>query len=181
MMMKDRSLSDLNLNKILLCTLGFILFCAVLILVLILPILKDYQSTNAKLYIQNSQNANTKSKLEQSEQRLSTLQNANKQIFAHFDNGFKEKDLNTLLNQFFSQVELKKIYSLKENGKKEDYLLYEYEVTANLKEVLNLYNFMDKLKNYQNIIEVDLPINLQAQEQNIKTKFNLKIYSSSPD
>ncbi len=253
--MKNKIFGDLNLNKMLYCSLGFVLFCAFLILIFIIPTLKAYQNTNLRLSSQNTITRNVAHKFNQSEQRLSKLQNDNKQIFAHFDAGFKEADLSAFLKQFFDDVKLEKIYPLKadlnaiktfkgvlqgakndlasdtknnslENSLKnsgannnenfieninlsnnaqndnfidenttnstftsnnaknniaqnEPYLLSKYQISATLNDPKNFYAFIDTLKNYQNILKINLPINLQAQNQHIKIDFNLKVYSSN--
>lgn len=217
--MKNKIFGDLNFNKMLYCSLGFVLFCALLILIFIIPTLKAYQNANLRLNSQNMINRNVSSKLSQSEQRLSQLQNDNKQIFARFDKGLDEKSLNAFLKQFFSEVKLEKMSimgnfktaartsSLKDSGasdesankdensganggeslenssqnsgaQKEPYLQGVYQVSAILNDPKNFYAFIDALKNYQNILNINLPINLQAQNTHINIHFTLKVYSS---
>lgn len=217
--MKNKIFGDLNFNKMLYCSLGFVLFCALLILIFIIPTLKAYQNANLRLNSQNMINRNVSSKLSQSEQRLSQLQNDNKQIFARFDKGFNEENLNAFLKQFFSEVKLEKM-SIMDNFKtaartseesvdldsgasdesgnkdansgtlngtnetqnsgaqKEPYLQGAYQVSAALNDPKNFYAFIDALKDYQNILNINLPINLQAQNTHINIHFTLKVYSS---
>lgn len=75
--MKDKSLEEIDLLKLLVCALSFISICTALILFLLLPTLKNYKQTNL---VENSQLAilkAVKSKFDLSENKIATLRNEN--------------------------------------------------------------------------------------------------------
>ncbi|EIE9413924.1 hypothetical protein LEZ71_005357, partial [Escherichia coli] len=51
-------------------------------------------------------------------------------------------------------------------------------IKATMNNPRRLYDFIDALKNYNNLIKLDYPLNLKAGEQGISIDLTLKVYSS---
>lgn len=86
--MKDKSLEELNILKIVIYVLSFITVCTALILFLLLPVLKDYKQTHLR---KNSQAAifnAAKAKLDTSENKISALRTENNKSLEQFEQQF---------------------------------------------------------------------------------------------
>ncbi|MBS4235726.1 hypothetical protein [Campylobacter vulpis] len=169
--MKDKSFEEINIVKILILTLSFISVCTALILFLLLPTLKAYKELGIR---ENSQIAllnATKAKLNTSEVKLAQLRSENNKSLEQFQNSFSEKNFQVFLSQFFKKIQIKAI-----KNQNESYLKHTLLVNAYLDTPKNLYDFIDALQNYDNLIKMDYPLKLKAQKSGIELSFVAKIY-----
>lgn len=173
--MKEKLLNEINTMRMLIFSAGFVLMCAFLILVFMLPALNNYKSAKLRLNSQNSVNHSIEQKLAQSEQILANLQTENKKIFAQFDKKFDINTMRKFLEQFFDNV---KIEELEITLPKEEYLAKKLHIKALMKSPEQFYTFMENIRDYENILAVQTPLKLQSQGQNIDFEFDMKIYSS---
>lgn len=177
--MKEKLFNEINTMKMLVLSVGFVLMCAFLIFVFILPALSNYKIEKLRLNSQNSINHTIEQKLAQSEQILVNLQTENKKIFAQFDKKFDINTMRKFLEQFFDNVRINELERTK-NEPKEEYLAKELHIKALMKSPEQFYTFMEATKDYENILAVQTPLKLQSQGQNIDFEFDMKIYSSMP-
>ena len=169
--MKDKSFEEINIVKILILTLSFISVCTALILFLLLPTLKSYKELSLK---DNSQTAllnATKAKLNASEDKIAVLRGENNKSLEQFQTNFNEKNFQLFLSQFFKNIEIKTL-----KNENELYLKHTLLVQADLASPKNLYDFIDALQNYDNLIKIDYPLNLKAKKSGIELSFIAKIY-----
>lgn len=170
--MKDKSFEEINVVKILVLTLSFISVCTALILFLLLPTLKAYKELSIR---ENSQIAllnATKAKLNASEDKLSQLRSENNKSLEQFQTTFDEKNFQVFLSKFFKKIQIKITKS-----QNEFYLKHTLLVSAYLDTPKNLYDFINALQSYDNLIKIDYPLNLKAQKEGIKLSFVAKIYA----
>lgn len=170
--MKDKSLEEIDLLKLLVCALSFISICTALILFLLLPTLKNYKQTNL---VENSQLAilkAVKSKFDLSENKIATLRNENNKSLEQFEQNFNIGNFDTFLQKYFQNVKIQEV----KLEKQEKYLKNILAVHATMNNPKRLYDFIDALKNYDNLIKLDYPLNLKAGNKDIQISFNLKIY-----
>ncbi|TNB56285.1 hypothetical protein FDW47_02265 [Campylobacter helveticus] len=169
--MKDKSFEEINIVKILILTLSFISVCTALILFLLLPTLKSYKELSLK---DNSQTAllnATKAKLNASEDKIAVLRGENNKSLEQFQTNLNEKNFQLFLSQFFKNIEIKTL-----KNENELYLKHTLLVQADLASPKNLYDFIDALQNYDNLIKIDYPLNLKAKKSGIELSFIAKIY-----
>lgn len=169
--MKDKSFEEINIVKILILTLSFISVCTALILFLLLPTLKSYKELSLK---DNSQTAllnATKAKLNASEDKIAVLRGENNKSLEQFQTNFNEKNFQLFLSQFFKNIEIKTL-----KNENELYLKHTLFVSAYMDSPKNLYDFIDALKNYDNLIKIDYPLNLKAKKEGVELSFVAKVY-----
>ncbi len=172
--MKDKSLEEINILKLLIYALSFISVCTALILFLLLPTLKNYKQISIR---ENSQLAilkTTKSNLDFSKNKIAILKNENNKSLEQFKQNLNVSNLNIFLQKYFQNIKIQEI----KIEKKEKYLKNQLEIKATMNNPRRLYDFIDALKNYNNLIKLDYPLNLKAGEQGIMINLTLKIYSS---
>ncbi|MFQ6341900.1 hypothetical protein [Campylobacter sp. VTCC 70190] len=170
--MKDKSLEETDLLKLLICALSFISVCTALILFLLLPTLKNYKQANLR---ENSQLAvlkSTQAKFNLSEDKISTLRSENNKSLEQFEQGFNTKNLEFFLQKYFQNVKIKEI----KPEKQEKYLKNQVLIQATMNNPRRFYDFIDALKNYDNLIKLAYPLKLKAGNKDIQISLTLKIY-----
>ncbi|MBM0637499.1 hypothetical protein LNU06_05690 [Campylobacter sp. VicNov18] len=172
--MKDKSLEEINLLKLLIYALSFISVCTALILFLLLPTLKNYQQASLRENSQFTILKAAKAKLNVSKDKISDLRNENNKSLDQFKQNFNIKNFNIFLQKYFKNIEIKETNL----EKPEKYLKNRLLIQATINNPRRLYDFIDALKNYNNLIKIDYPLKLKAAEQGIIINLTLKIYSS---
>ena len=171
--MKDKSLEELNIVRILILALSFISISTALILFLLLPVLKDYEQINLRENSQIGTVNSFKIDLKSSEDKVTQLQNINKKKLDQFQQKFDEKKFNQFLKYYFKNI---KITNIKLQSQ-EEYLYKKLKIEGLMDNPKNFYNFIDALKDYDNLIKVSYPIALKATPKGIAINFSIEIYS----
>lgn len=175
-MASDRSLEQIDIGKLALYALGFVVVFAGLIFFLVIPILKDYKVALSELSTQTNINSIINADFQASLNRLETLKGENKDLLAQFDADFNATHLQKFLGKYFDEPNLTQI---KNNGAKQEYLQYEFNVSAILDNPKQLYSFIDALNTYQSLIRLEAPVDLNSRDDGeIDISFVLKVYSS---
>ncbi|EGK8129363.1 hypothetical protein IO384_001029, partial [Campylobacter lari] len=79
---KDKSLEEADILKILIYSFSFVALCAILILFLIVPFLKDYKIEHSRLAAQQIQNTKALNELQALEKVIRDFQSTNAQNLA---------------------------------------------------------------------------------------------------
>ncbi|EOZ2160790.1 hypothetical protein ACQQJ8_000827 [Campylobacter coli] len=172
--MKDKSLEELNILKIVIYVLSFITVCTALILFLLLPVLKDYKQTHLR---KNSQAAifnAAKAKLDASENKISALRTENNKSLEQFEQQFNLTHFQNFLEKYFENIQITEL----KLDKKEKYLAHRINIRALINNPRRLYDFIDALAQYNNLIKIDYPMTLKASDHGIIVNLNVQIYSN---
>ncbi len=172
--MKDKSLEEINILKIIIYVLSFITVCTALILFLLLPLLKDYKQANLR---KNSQVAifnATKTKLDISENKINTLRTENNKSLEQFEQKFNLTHFQNFLEKYFKNIQVTEL----KLDKKEKYLTHRINIQASINNPRRLYDFIDALAQYNNLVKIDYPMTLKASDHGIMINLNVQIYSN---
>ncbi|HDX3451200.1 TPA: hypothetical protein ROD35_000155 [Campylobacter coli] len=172
--MKDKSLEELNILKIIIYVLSFITVCTALILFLLLPLLKDYKQANLR---KNSQVAifnAAKIKLDISENKINTLRTENNKSLEQFEQNFNLTHFQNFLEKYFKNIQATEL----KLDKKEKYLTHRINIQASINNPRRLYDFIDALAQYNNLVKIDYPMTLKASDHGIMVDLNVQIYSN---
>ncbi|TQR54198.1 hypothetical protein [Campylobacter troglodytis] len=173
--MNDRSLDNINLTKLLVYAFCLLCLCAILIVFLIIPVLRDYKRATAQLEHQRNINLDLSQKFQAAENRLNDLQFTNKDILSRLHSDFNASDFLSFLDTYFKDANL----TLLPTQKDLKYLHQDLNITGVIEKPANFYDFVDALQKYKNIIKLELPMNLQSRSDGlIDIDFAVKIYSS---
>lgn len=174
--MKDKSLEEIDILKLLIYIFSFISICTALILFLLLPILKEYKQLSLKENTQSAILIGFNSKLQSSRDKISLLRTENNHTLEQFDKTVDLQILENFLNKYMSNVDIKELKI--EN--KEAYLKKIVNIKANIDNPSKFYLLINALENFDNLVKIIYPISLEAQKnKNIALSFNLKIYSAN--
>lgn len=113
--MKDKSLEEINLLKLIVFTLSFISICTALILFLLLPALKKYQQISLVEHSQLSILKTTQSNFDFSKDKITKLKNENPKSLEQFKQNLILIILIFSYKNTFKILKFKKINQKKEN------------------------------------------------------------------
>lgn len=169
----DKSMEKIDITKLLLFLLVFMVIVFSLVLFLIVPNIKEYRSFKSQYSQALMQKIRVENVLAQREEEHSELVQKNRRALSSFVHVFQAQSLISYAQTFFSDVELKE---LTKNPHKKEFSEYALEVTSKLKTPTKFYDFLDGLNRYENIVQADFPINMEANESIIKASFTIKVY-----
>ncbi|MDD3324682.1 MAG: hypothetical protein PHN38_06145 [Sulfurospirillaceae bacterium] len=169
----DKSLEKIDVIKFLIYLMAFIIIFLSMTFFLIVPNIKEYraqQSSYKKAYVQKTRVQNV---LSEREDELKKLKTQNRKVLESFAYKFNSEDFISYASGFFSKV---KLVEVAKGEFKKEFTEYELDVTSSLKTPTNFYNFLEGLNGYMNIIQVDFPIHLESDQENISSIFKIKVY-----
>lgn len=172
---KDTSLEKIDIVKLLLFILAFIIICFIMVFAFIIPNIKEYQTLNRQHNSIMSAYARVKQIHDEKAGALEKLKEDNKFIIKSYDTKFEKKKFIEFCSRFFSSVELTEIQNLNQN---DEYFLYELSVVSSIKTPQKFYDFLESLSKYESIVKADFPIKMNGEGDKIHTTFNIKVYGS---
>ncbi|QCD52044.1 hypothetical protein [Campylobacter sp. RM16192] len=172
-MSKDTSLEEIDIVKLLIYVLIFIVVCLVMIFAFIVPNIKDYREVQYQNRIQAASVTKINQIYNSKNSKLNDIKEKDRLIFKAFDKKFSEDNFTKFAKNYFNDVKLSQINN---DSNKEQFFRYELNVTSNILTPTKFYNFIDALTKYDNIIKVDFPIQMRENSGKIHTTFNIKVY-----
>ncbi|EAK3364760.1 hypothetical protein BGG38_03405 [Campylobacter lari] len=168
----DKSLEEADVLKILIYSFSFVALCAILVLFLIVPFLKDYKIEHSRLAIQQIQNTKAINELQALEKVIDEFQKVNAQNLAQINAEFSQKELLEFMKNYFDDVKINLIPIKKE----QEYLKYQFGANVKMKNPQAFYSFLNDLQRYKNLIEVSTPVEFKSEEKHINLKFKIKVF-----
>lgn len=172
MISKDHSLKEIDVLKLIMYVLAFIFALVFFIALMIIPSIKEYK----KLKIQNQASIVNLNKIEQVYKTHATALNdfriKNRKILDASVATFDENDFIAQAKKFFGQVELVSVPS------DDNASVYKLNTVSTIYSPQKLYEFMDFLNDYRNIIVLDFPAEVKVKKQSLDGTINLQIFKS---
>lgn len=169
----DRSLEKIDIMKLLVFLMIFIVMTFAFVFLMIIPNVKEHrvlQAEHKRILIHKTRVENL---FLEREAELSKLKAENVHIIGAFKHAFTQEELLRYAEKFFTQVSLTEV--TKTDYKKE-FVEYELNVTSTLKTPTNFYNFLEGLNHYSSIVQADFPIHLESTKESISSSFKIKVY-----
>ncbi|MGG7048253.1 MULTISPECIES: hypothetical protein [unclassified Campylobacter] len=170
---RDTSLEKIDLVKLLLFILAFIIICFIMIFGFIIPNIKEYR----KLTQQNSSVMSAYSKVkrihDEKSKELEGLKEENVFIIKSYDTMFDQTKFIQFASKFFDNV---KLTPIPDASSAHEFFLYELSVVTSIKTPQKFYDFLEALKQYESIIKAEFPIQMKGEGEKILTTFNIKVY-----
>lgn len=174
-MNKDKSLEQIDIAKLLGYIFIFLLVCMVMIFGFIVPNIKEFKSQSRLANSQIASYSKASHILGAKTDSLNELKQENKAILEAFEHKFDTNEFMDFTKKFFSDVKLQEL-SKSDQEKNDEYFLYELSVSSFSDTPAKLYAFIDALAKFSSIIRVEFPIQMKADEEKIRTKFNIRVY-----
>lgn len=169
----DRSLENINIAKLLIYTLSFLFVCAALILFTLVPNFNEFKLLRIKMNTQLTHNARIKDQLDKLKADMRKLQDNNYYTFKQYNTLFSESDLKQFLQLYLKKVQIKAL-----KVSKEDYLHYEFEVKAVIKDPQELLDLIANAYKNKNLIKIAFPVTLELRKADeLDLCFRVKVYS----
>lgn len=169
----DRSLEKIDIMKLLIFLMVFIIITFSFVFLLIIPNVKEHRVLQAEYKRVLVHKTRVENLFLEREAELSKLKAENVHIMGAFKHPFTQEEFIRYAGTFFNQVSLTEV--TKSDYKKE-FVEYELNVTSTLKTPTNFYNFLEGLNRYSSIVQADFPIHLESGKENISSTFKIKVY-----
>lgn len=169
----DRSLEKIDLMKLLLFFMAFIVIIFSIIFLIIIPNVKEHRSLQAEHKRVLVHKTRVENLYLEREAELTRLKTENAAVLLAFKHPFTQEEFLKYAGKFFTQVNLTQV--TKTDYKKE-FVEYELNVTSLLKTPTNFYNFLEGLNHYSSIVQADFPIHLESNQDRITSTFTIKVY-----
>ncbi len=169
----DRSLDKIDIMKLLIFLMVFIIVTFMFVFLLIIPNVKEHRILQAEYKRVLVHKTRVENLFLEREAELSRLKAENVHIIGAFKHPFTQEEFLRYAGKFFNQVSLMEV--TKSDYKKE-FVEYELNVTSMLKTPSNFYNFLEGLNRYSSIVQADFPIHLEANKESISSTFKIKVY-----
>lgn len=171
-MSKDRSLEEIDILKLVLYVLAFLLVSLAFVMLVIVPNIKEYKKVKAQYHSKMLNLARIEQKFFASANDLDTLKTKNSKSLNAIINTFDEKKFQNKAGEFFSNVQLTSMPKEDENS---TFINYELNVTAMMSTPDKFYAFIDFVNNYENVILIDFPVAMRSNGGKIDTSFKIKV------
>lgn len=169
----DRSLEKIDIMKLLLFLMAFIIITFSIVFLMIIPNVKEHRALQTEYKRVLVHKTRVENLYLEREAELSKLKVENDAVIKAFKHVFTQEEFITYARKFFAEVHLTQI--TKSEYKKE-FVEYELNVTSTLKTPTNFYSFLEGLNRYSSIVQADFPIHLESGKDSITSTFKLKVY-----
>ena len=173
-MSKDRSLQNIDVTKLLIYVLLFIVACLVMIFGFLVPNIKEYKQVKYESRMQIAASAQTQRIYDAKSKALNEIKQNDKAVLDALESKFDADKFAQFASKYFTNVNLSEPKEAAKNG---EISVYELTVTSSMKTPAKFYEFMDALQSYENIVKIDLPIKMRKEAEKIDATFGVKIYS----
>jgi hypothetical protein len=166
-------MKSINILKLLTFLFIFIFIVFFIIFIFIVPDIKKLKVakiSNNRAYNNFSYTDNS---LKLKIKELKNLKYKSLKINRAFNSSFNEQDFIKFSKKYFNDVKL--IKDKKKNYKK-IFTEYYFNTISKISNPVIFYKFLNGLNHYDNIIQADFPIQMQAAGDDINTTFKLKVY-----
>ena len=160
-MSKDRSLEEVDVLKLVLYVLAFLLVSLAFVMLVIVPNIKEYKKVKAEYHSKMLNLARIKQRFFASANDLDTLKTKNSKSLNAIINTFDEKKFQNKAGEFFSNVQLNRAPKEDENS---TFINYELNVTAMMSTPDKFYAFIDFVNSYENVILIDFPVAIKKSK-----------------
>ncbi len=167
-------MKSINILKLLTFLFIFIFIVFFVIFIFIVPDIKKLKI--AKINNNRAYNSfsYTDHSLKLKIKELKTLKYKNLKITRAFNSSFNRHDFIKFSKKYFSYVKLTKN---KNKNYKQNFTEYYFSTVSKIDNPVAFYKFLNGLNHYDNIIQADFPIQMQAVGKDINTTFKLKVFT----
>jgi hypothetical protein len=152
----------------------FIVIVLAFVLLYVMPSIKEYKSAKSEYFYTNEENSQLEIKKNDILEQLKKLKSDNKNVITHFYRDFNSSKFHTLVQKYFENISLEKLQSKSDNSALE---IYKFNATVKENNPRMLYNFINDLKSYENIIKINFPIEISTRDRNLNIDFHISVYS----
>ncbi len=169
----DRSMEKIDIVKLLLFLMIFIVVSLSMVLLLIIPNVKDYRASKAVYKKAFVHKMRVQSVLNERHEEYLKLKEENRRPITAFMHKFSSDNFIKYTNQFFTEAKLQEI---EKKGYKKEFTEYSLNVSSALQSPTNFYKFLEGLNRYENIVQADFPIHMESNASKITSNFTIKVF-----
>lgn len=174
---KDTSLERIDIMKLLIFVLAFVVVCFGMVFAFILPGIKDYRVLSAQNRSQTAAYLKVKQTHDAKLEALENTKQKYKDMIIAYEAKFNRQNFVNFVSTYLNDV---KISDMDEPANKEKFYKYGLSVEASTKDPQKFYDFLDALEKYESIVKTDFPVIMSSDGERINIKFNVIIYGANP-
>ncbi len=169
----DKSMEKIDIVKLLIYLLIFIVITLFMVLSVIVPNVKEYRASKVVYRKALVHKMRVDNILGDRNVEFSNLNSENRRAITSFMHKFSTDNFTKYASKFFTQVSLVKVGK---KAHKKEFVEYELRVSSSLRSPTNFYLFLEGLNRYENIIQADFPILMESNLSRISSAFTIKVY-----
>ena len=169
----DKSMEKIDVVKLLAYLLIFMIVALFMMLFVIVPNVKEYRASKVAYKKAFIHKMRVESILDDRNVEFSNLNSENRRAITSFMHKFSIDNFIKYAGKFFTKVSLVEV---NKKAHKKEFVEYELKVSTSLKSPTNFYTFLEGLNRYENIIQADFPIHMEANGTKISSAFTIKVY-----
>lgn len=166
-------MEKIDILKLLIFLMVFIVITLGMILFFIIPNVKSYRANKIIDQRALTHKMRVESVLQEREAEFATLKEQNRRAITAFVHGFSDEGFLQYARNFFDTATLK---ALEKEDYKQDFTTYALHVRTALKSPVNFYDFLEGLNKFENIIQADFPIHMESNASTIDASFMIRVY-----
>lgn len=170
---KDTSLERVDIVKLLVFVLVFVLVCLVMIFGFILPNIKEYRSLNMQNRSATAAHAKVLKIYTDKMQAFEAEKQKHETTLKAYDTAFDKQKFINFASTFFQDVTMD---DGEAKNQDEKFFRYQLNASISMKSPQSFYDFLDALEKYETIVKIEFPIVMKSEEQLIQMSFGLRVY-----
>ncbi len=169
----DKSMEKIDIVKLLIYLLILIVITLFMILFVIVPNVKEYRSSKVVYKKSLVHKMRVENILSDRNIEYSNLNSENIRAITSFMHKFSTDNFIKYAGKFFTRVSLVEV---DKKAHKKEFIEYKLKVSSSLLSPTSFYVFLEGLNRYENIIQADFPIRMEANGTKISSAFTIKVY-----
>jgi uncharacterized membrane protein YhiD involved in acid resistance len=159
--------------KFIIFLFSFLAVVMVFVFLFVIPSIKEFKHKKAEYYQQIKAQKNLSKREKELKQQFEKLEKKYNTALSAFKKDFSEEEFLALAKKYFTNVKL-----IPGDKKKTENGLQIYKFTADFsaRTPVKFYQFIDAVNKMENVVKINFPIELEAQDRNIVLKFNMSVY-----
>lgn len=166
-------MEKIDIVKLLLYLLIFLVTTLFMVLIVIVPNIKEYRASKTvykKAFIHKARVQNV---LADRDAEFGELNTQNRRAITSFVHKFSTDNFIKYAGNFFKEVSLVEV---EKKEYKKEFIEYKLSVSSSLKSPSSFYTFLEGLNRYENIVQADFPIQMESNSSTISSTFTIKVY-----
>jgi hypothetical protein len=159
--------------KSLIYSLIFLILTFILLLFFIIPGIKEYKSKKAEYEMSLSKGTILNDKKDDFNASIEKFYSENSKTIEAFEKEFDLESFKKFSGKYFKNI---KIIKIDEGSSGINFVMYKFSAALQSKNPVNFYHFIEDLKNYDSVIEINFPIVLDSLQDRISISFHMKVY-----
>ena len=159
--------------RFMLLILAFVAVIMLFVFLVVIPSIKTYKSKKAAWMVQKREKRELSAQQKRLEEELGSLRQKYARPIKAFQSDFDEEAFLALARKYFHNVRLTpKSHKKSESGLQ----IYDFKADFDARTPVQFYRFVEALQQMDNVVKINFPLIIDAQNSTIHLQFNMSVY-----